>query len=221
VNYNGKPMPRAYIMSPLRADTAQGTTLNIAYAKLAMLLSMVVQHESPYVPLLLLTQVILDSVPAQRALGMAAGKRWISVRDRGLVQTSACRTAWETEIMARREIDRHRRIFPPTAPDADRDPAHDRHVVGADRMIPDVIPNQPYVRVGYCDGYFYVESVVGEEVYARLSDISRAHYVHMPRYALETYAAAVKAHEAFQFMLGKMDNERERQVDLAIAASRG
>jgi len=116
VNYNGKPMPRAYIMSPLRADTAQGTALNVAYAKLAMLHSMVVHHESPYVPHLLLTQALRDSVPAQRALGMAAGKAWIAAADLAASYEDLGVSAGmrgETEAAMERNVwIEHRRIFP-------------------------------------------------------------------------------------------------------------
>lgn len=69
-------MKRTYIASPLRAPEGdhQTAALHVAYAKCAMLHAMVEHRESPYLSHLLLTQVLRDSVPAQRALGMKAGK---------------------------------------------------------------------------------------------------------------------------------------------------
>lgn len=70
-----------YVASPLSAPTPLEATRNVTYAKLAMLATLVLYGESPYVPHLLLTQVLRDERPNERHLGMSAGEAYLLCSD--------------------------------------------------------------------------------------------------------------------------------------------
>jgi hypothetical protein len=68
--------PCVYLASPLSGDEET----NQAYARLAMADSLR-RGESPYVPHLLLTQVLDDTKPEDRAAGMESGESWLAKAD--------------------------------------------------------------------------------------------------------------------------------------------
>jgi len=63
---------RVYIESPYRGDILR----NEAYAKVAMLDS-INRGEAPFLGHLLYTQILNDSVEAERSLGIALGSAWL------------------------------------------------------------------------------------------------------------------------------------------------
>ncbi len=67
-------MTPVIILSPFSAPTPQGVTKHKAYLALAMLHALVEHGESPYASHDGLTRILRDSVPAQRALGLRAGR---------------------------------------------------------------------------------------------------------------------------------------------------
>ena len=69
-------MIRTVIESPWRASNGEGRALNRQYAREALRDSLS-RGESPYASHLLLTQVLDDSDPVERAQGIAAGMAWI------------------------------------------------------------------------------------------------------------------------------------------------
>jgi hypothetical protein len=71
-------MRRVIIESPYHADTPEGIAANVAYAHRAMLDSLR-KGEAPMLSHLLYTQVLDDSTPEDRALGIAAGLAWADV----------------------------------------------------------------------------------------------------------------------------------------------
>ena len=68
-------MRRVIIESPYHADTPEGLARNIAYARRAMM-DCLNRGESPIASHLLYTQMLDDTDPKQRALGIAAGLAW-------------------------------------------------------------------------------------------------------------------------------------------------
>lgn len=63
------------IESPYAGPTPEAVAANVAYAR-ACLLDSLLRGEAPIASHLLYTQVLDDTVPVQRALGIAAGLAW-------------------------------------------------------------------------------------------------------------------------------------------------
>ena len=71
---------RVVIESPFHADTKIGEQAHLHYARLAVHDSLE-RGESPYASHLLITQVYDDTVPEERARGIAAQLAWLDVCD--------------------------------------------------------------------------------------------------------------------------------------------
>ena len=70
-------MTKVILESPYAGEVAR----NIEYAKLCMKDSLM-RNESPLVSHLLLTQVLNDTIPSERTLGINAGLAWLDVADK-------------------------------------------------------------------------------------------------------------------------------------------
>lgn len=77
-------MQRVILESPYAAPTPEGVAQHVAYARRA-LRDCLRRGEAPIASHLLLTQVLDDTVPADRALGIAAGLAWGRVADATVV----------------------------------------------------------------------------------------------------------------------------------------
>jgi hypothetical protein len=71
-------MRRVILESPYRSLTAEGLEANIAYARRCVLDSLR-RGEAPIASHLLYPQILDDTLPHERALGINAGWAWLSV----------------------------------------------------------------------------------------------------------------------------------------------
>lgn len=75
-DHNPTACRRIYVASPYRGDIAA----NVALARRACRRLLLAGH-APFAPHLLYPQLLDDAVPAERRLGLAAGRAWLGVAD--------------------------------------------------------------------------------------------------------------------------------------------
>lgn len=79
-------MMRIFLVSPLRPNADHSLVQHIEYAKECALDSFN-RGEAPFVPHLLYTEILDDSIMEERRLGMAAGATWLQQAQRVAVYT--------------------------------------------------------------------------------------------------------------------------------------
>ena len=85
------------LISPYRGDESGETNRNIEYAKRAARDCLYAHGEAPFASHLLYTQMLDDTAPAERALGLQAGDEWAKLAVRLVVYTDYGFTSGMTE----------------------------------------------------------------------------------------------------------------------------